>query len=120
MKNRDMEKNCINCKNEVKYKCERCNVLYCDECAIKDDFQCMSCSPPNIVLIKKSVCGYEPCDVEQNQLITKKIEDSIKNATDKKRPRRSDEKYWTGTREFDHIAYETDLENYIYELESFL
>lgn len=33
-----------------------------------------------------------------------------------KKPKRSDDKYWTGTREFDHIQYETDLEDYISEL----
>lgn len=29
------------------------------------------------------------------------------------KPFRSDDKYWTGTRNFDHIQYESDLEDYI-------
>lgn len=29
------------------------------------------------------------------------------------KPKRSDDKYWSGTREFDHIQYESDLEDYI-------
>ena len=33
------------------------------------------------------------------------------------RPKRSEYKYWTGTRNFNHIQYETDLEDYIDELE---
>lgn len=33
------------------------------------------------------------------------------------KPKRSDSKYWTGTRQFDHLAYESDLEDYISELE---
>lgn len=35
-----------------------------------------------------------------------------------KKPKRIDDKYWTGTREFNHYAYEEDLENYIQDLES--
>ena len=31
------------------------------------------------------------------------------------RPKRSDNKYWEGTRNFNHIQYETDLEDYIDE-----
>ena len=34
-----------------------------------------------------------------------------------KKPKRSDEKYWTGTREFNHIQFEEDLEEYIIDLE---
>jgi len=34
-----------------------------------------------------------------------------------KAPCRVDDKYWTGTKDFDHIQFETDLEEYIYELE---
>jgi hypothetical protein len=34
------------------------------------------------------------------------------------RPKRSDEKYWTGTRNFDSIQYEMDLESYIDDLEN--
>ena len=34
------------------------------------------------------------------------------------KPKRTDDKYWTGTRNFDHIQYETDLENYIDYLEA--
>ena len=33
------------------------------------------------------------------------------------KPQRSDSKYWQGTRNFDHITYEQDLEEYIYDLE---
>lgn len=33
------------------------------------------------------------------------------------RPKRSDNKYWTGTRNFNHIQYESDLEDYISDLE---
>lgn len=33
------------------------------------------------------------------------------------RPKRSDHKYWTGTRNFNHIQYESDLEDYISDLE---
>ena len=33
------------------------------------------------------------------------------------RPKRSDSKYWTGTKNFDHIRYESDLEDYISDLE---
>ena len=33
------------------------------------------------------------------------------------KPIRSDKKYWTGTRDFDHIKYEQDLDKYIIELE---
>jgi len=33
------------------------------------------------------------------------------------RPKRSNDKYWQGTRNFDHIQFETDLEEYIDELE---
>ena len=29
------------------------------------------------------------------------------------RPRRTDDKYWTGTRNFNHLKYEDDLEVYI-------
>ena len=36
----------------------------------------------------------------------------------KMRPRRIDDKYWTGTRNFDHIQYESDLEDYISDLEA--
>ena len=34
------------------------------------------------------------------------------------RPKRSDNKYWTGTRNFNHIQYERDLEDYIIDLEN--
>jgi len=34
------------------------------------------------------------------------------------RPKRTDNKYWTGTRNFDHIQFEQDLEEYIDEIES--
>ena len=34
------------------------------------------------------------------------------------KPKRSDDKYWTGTRNFNHIQYESDLEDYIIDLES--
>ena len=33
------------------------------------------------------------------------------------RPKRSDNKYWTGTRNFNHLQYESDLEDYISDLE---
>lgn len=33
------------------------------------------------------------------------------------RPKRSDNKYWTGTRNFNHFQYESDLEDYISDLE---
>jgi len=35
-----------------------------------------------------------------------------------KKPKRSDDKYWTGTRNFDNIQYESDLEDYIIDLEA--
>ena len=34
------------------------------------------------------------------------------------RPKRTDDKYWTGTRNFNHIQYESDLEDYIINLEN--
>lgn len=34
------------------------------------------------------------------------------------RPKRTDDKYWTGTRNFNHIQYESDLEDYIIDLEN--
>lgn len=34
------------------------------------------------------------------------------------RPKRTDDKYWTGTRGFNHIQYESDLEDYIINLEN--
>jgi hypothetical protein len=34
------------------------------------------------------------------------------------RPKRADDKYWIGTRDFNHIQYERDLENYIIDLEN--
>ena len=34
------------------------------------------------------------------------------------RPKRTDDKYWTGTRDFNHIQYESDLEDYIIDLEN--
>lgn len=34
------------------------------------------------------------------------------------RPKRTDDKYWKGTRDFNHIQYETDLEDYIIDLEN--
>ena len=34
------------------------------------------------------------------------------------RPKRTDDKYWTGTRDFNHIQYESDLEDYIIVLEN--
>lgn len=34
-----------------------------------------------------------------------------------KKPNRTEEKYWTGTRNFNHIQYESDLEDYISQLE---
>lgn len=34
------------------------------------------------------------------------------------RPKRTDDKYWTGTRNFTHIQYESDLEDYIIDLEN--
>ncbi len=34
------------------------------------------------------------------------------------RPKRTDDKYWTGTRCFNHIQYESDLEDYIIDLEN--
>ncbi len=33
------------------------------------------------------------------------------------KPCRTDGKYWTGTKDFDHIQFETDLEEYIYDSE---
>ena len=33
------------------------------------------------------------------------------------KPSRKEDKYWQGTRNFDHIQYEFDLEDYIAELE---
>ena len=33
------------------------------------------------------------------------------------KPKRSNEKYWTGTNQFDEIQYANDLEEYITELE---
>ena len=35
-----------------------------------------------------------------------------------RKPKRSDDKYWTGTRNFNHIQYESDLEDYIIDLEA--
>lgn len=35
-----------------------------------------------------------------------------------RKPKRNDDKYWTGTRNFNHIQYESDLEDYIIDLES--
>lgn len=34
------------------------------------------------------------------------------------RPKRTDDKYWIGTRDFNHIRYERDLEDYIIDLEN--
>lgn len=34
------------------------------------------------------------------------------------KPKRTDDKYWTGTRNFNHIQYESDLEDYIIDLEN--
>lgn len=34
------------------------------------------------------------------------------------KPKRNDDKYWTGTRNFNHIQYESDLEEYIIDLEN--
>jgi hypothetical protein len=34
------------------------------------------------------------------------------------RPKRTDDRYWTGTRNFNHIQYESDLEDYIIDLEN--
>ena len=34
------------------------------------------------------------------------------------KPKRSDEKYWTGTNQFDEIQYANELEEYIFELEA--
>jgi len=34
-----------------------------------------------------------------------------------RQPKRSDDKYWTGTRNFDEIQFISDLEDYIYSLE---
>jgi len=34
------------------------------------------------------------------------------------RPKRSDDKYWTGTSNFNHIQYEMDLEDYIDDMEA--
>lgn len=34
------------------------------------------------------------------------------------RPKRTDDKYWIGTRNFNHIKYESDLEDYIIYLEN--
>lgn len=39
-------------------------------------------------------------------------------ANNMSRPKRSDDKYWTGTRIFNHIQYESDLEDCIGELEN--
>lgn len=33
------------------------------------------------------------------------------------KPKRSNDKYWKGTRDFDHIQYESDLEDYISDIE---
>lgn len=33
------------------------------------------------------------------------------------KPKRSDDKYWTGTRNFDNIQFLSDLEDYIFSLE---
>lgn len=33
------------------------------------------------------------------------------------KPCRTDDKYWTGTKDFNHIQFETDLEEYIYDSE---
>lgn len=33
------------------------------------------------------------------------------------KPKRSDDKYWTGTRDFDDIQFISDLEDYIFSLE---
>ena len=33
------------------------------------------------------------------------------------KPKRSDDKYWTGTRRFDDIQFISDLEDYIFSLE---
>ena len=35
-----------------------------------------------------------------------------------RKPKRSDDKYWTGTKKFNHIQYESDLEDYIIDLEA--
>ena len=35
-----------------------------------------------------------------------------------RKPKRSDDKYWEGTRNFNHIQFESDLEDYIIYLES--
>jgi len=37
-----------------------------------------------------------------------------------KRPKRSDDKYWTGTRDFDERQYRVDLDTYICHLEASL
>lgn len=34
------------------------------------------------------------------------------------RPKRTDDKYWIGTRDFNHLRYERDLEDYIFEVEN--
>jgi len=34
------------------------------------------------------------------------------------KPKRTDDKYWTGTRNFNHIQFEMDLEDYISDLEN--
>jgi hypothetical protein len=36
------------------------------------------------------------------------------------KPKRTDDKYWIGTRRFLHLKYEEDLEDYITELEILL
>lgn len=33
------------------------------------------------------------------------------------KPKRADDKYWNGTRNFNHIQYENDLEDYVTDLE---
>lgn len=35
-----------------------------------------------------------------------------------KEPKRTDDKYWKGTRDFNHIQYESDLEDYIIDLKN--
>lgn len=34
------------------------------------------------------------------------------------RPKRTDDKYWIGIRNFNHIQYESDLEDYIIDMEN--
>ena len=36
----------------------------------------------------------------------------------KMRPKRTEDKYWTETRNFNHIQYESDLEDYITDIEN--